>query len=226
MNLLFDADGTLYDFKATENISLGKVFEHYGIDYSSENIDLYHEKNSHLWDLYEKGLINQDMISWKRFEDFFSALGLGYDAKEAGELYTDYLASNGIMIDGAIELLEKLYGRHNLYIITNGIAKTQHGRIDGTGTGKYFKRLFISTEMGTQKPEKAFFDIVMGEENLDRKRTIVIGDSEKSDIKGALNAGLKNIFISFKGDESPLADYSVSSYDELLEYIDKLDLEY
>ena len=223
MNLLFDADGTLYDFKATENISLGKVFEHYGIDYSSENIDIYHEKNSHLWDLYEKGLISQDMISWKRFEDFFSALGLEYDAKEAGELYTDYLASNGIMIDGAIELLEKLYGRHNLYIITNGIAKTQHGRIDGTGTREYYRRIFISTEMGVQKPDKAFFDIVMEEEKLDPHRTIVIGDSEKSDIKGAANAGLKSIFISFNGEKSDMADYCVSSYQELYDLIGKLD---
>ena len=225
LNLLFDADGTLYDFKATEDISLRKVFEHYNIDYDKENLDIYHEKNAHLWDLYEKGQIDQDKIKWKRFDDFFSSLTLDYDAKEAGDLYIDYLAKNGIMIEGAVELLEKLYGRHKLYIITNGIAKTQHGRIDGTDTRKYYERIFISTEMGTQKPDKAFFDIVMEEEHLDPMRTIVIGDSEKSDIKGARNAKLRSIFISFKGEKSALADYSVSSYEELLEYIDKLDLE-
>ena len=225
LNLLFDADGTLYDFKATEHISLKKVFEHYEIAYDEHNIALYHEKNSRLWDLYEKGEIEQSVIAWKRFEDFFSALGVGLDAKEAGELYTTYLAENGIMIDGAIDLLEKLYAKHNLYIITNGIAKTQHGRIDGTGTRKYYKRIFISTEMGVQKPDKAFFDMVIKEAGLDKRNTIVIGDSEKSDIKGACNAGLRSIFISFSGQKSMNADYSVSSYDELLEYIDKLDLE-
>ena len=226
LNLLFDADGTLYDFKATEDISLRKVFENYGIEYSTENLRIYHEKNSRLWELYEKGQVKQDVIKWKRFSDLFSALDLDYDGHEAGELYTDLLAENGIMIDGAVALLDKLYGKHKLYIITNGIAKTQHGRIDGTDTRKYYERIYISTEMGVQKPDKAFFDIVLSESGLDKKRSIVIGDSEKSDIKGALNAGLKSIFISFKGDESPLADYSVSSYDELLEYIDKLDLEY
>ncbi len=225
LNLLFDADGTLYDFKATEDISLRKVFENYGIEYSTENLRIYHEKNSRLWELYEKGQVKQDVIKWKRFSDLFSALDLDYDGHEAGELYTDLLAENGIMIDGAVALLDKLYGKHKLYIITNGIAKTQHGRIDGTDTRKYYERIYISTEMGVQKPDKAFFDIVLSESGLDKKRSIVIGDSEKSDIMGAHNAGLKSIFISFTGEKSPLADYSISSYDELLEYIDKLDLE-
>lgn len=225
LNLLFDADGTLYDFKATEDISLRKVFENYGIEYSTENLRIYHEKNSRLWELYEKGQVKQDVIKWKRFSDLFSALDLNYDGHEAGELYTDLLAENGIMIDGAVALLDKLYGKHKLYIITNGIAKTQHGRIDGTDTRKYYERIYISTEMGVQKPDKAFFDIVLSESGLDKKRSIVIGDSEKSDIMGAHNAGLKSIFISFTGEKSTLADYSVSSYDELLEYIDKLDLE-
>lgn len=225
LNLLFDADGTLYDFKATEDISLRKVFENYGIEYSTENLRIYHEKNSRLWELYEKGQVKQDVIKWKRFSDLFSALDLDYDGHEAGELYTDLLAENGIMIDGAVALLDKLYGKHKLYIITNGIAKTQHGRIDGTDTRKYYEKIYISTEMGVQKPDKAFFDIVLSESGLDKKRSIVIGDSEKSDIMGAHNAGLKSIFISFTGEKSTFADYNVSSYDELLEYIDKLDLE-
>ena len=84
LNLLFDADGTLYDFKATEHISLKKVFEHYEIAYDEHNIALYHEKNSRLWDLYEKGEIEQSVIAWKRFEDFFSEIGKEADAHEAG----------------------------------------------------------------------------------------------------------------------------------------------
>ena len=225
LNLLFDADGTLYDFKATENIALGMVFDHYGIDYNKENIDIYHDRNSRLWEMYEKGEIRQDTIAWKRFEDFFSEIGKEADAHEAGNYYIDRLTENGIMIDGAIALLEKLYGKHRLYIITNGIAKTQHGRIDGTDTRKYYERIFISTEMGVQKPDRAFFDMVLKETGIDKRRTLVIGDSEKSDILGAANSGMRSIFISFKGERSDLATASVSSYAELLEYIDKFDLE-
>ncbi len=223
LNLLFDADGTLYDFKATEKVSLKKVFDHYGIEYSESNLALYHEKNKRLWDEYEKGLIAQDTIKSKRFDDFFQSIGMNISGEEAGNYYVDRLSENGIMIDGAIGLLDSLKGRHNLYIITNGIAKTQHGRIDGTGTREYYRRIFISTEMGVQKPDKAFFDIVMEEEKLDPHRTIVIGDSEKSDIKGAANAGLKSIFISFNGEKSDMADYCVSSYQELYDLIGKLD---
>ncbi len=225
LNLLFDADGTLYDFEATENISLRKVFHRYGIPYSCENVRLYHEKNMRLWDLYEKGEICQDVIISRRFEDLFSCLGIAADAAGAGNYYVDTLAENGILIPGARAFLDALCTRHRMYIITNGIAKTQHGRIKGTDTEKYFEKIYISTEMGIQKPDKAFFDFVLSDSSLEKNRSIVIGDSAKSDIQGAVNAGLRSIYISFSGKVCPLATANASSYDEILEYIDKFDLE-
>ncbi len=50
----------------------------------------------------------------------------------------------------------------------------------------------------------------------------MIGDSEKSDIRGAINAGLESIYISFKGEKSSLATYSVSSYEELRDLIERI----
>ena len=57
---------------------------------------------------------------------------------------------------------------------------------------------------------------------ISRDRAIVIGDSEKSDIRGARNAGIESIFISFDGRTSDLADHSVSSYEELLALLDDI----
>ena len=50
--------------------------------------------------------------------------------------------------------------------------------------------------MGVQKPDRAFFDMVLKETGIDKRRTLVIGDSEKSDILGATNSGMRSIFIS------------------------------
>lgn len=217
LNLLFDADGTLYDFKATEKIALAMVFARYGIPYTEENIGIYHIGNRRLWDDYEKGLIKQEEIPGGRFGLLFSELGIDADMDEAGDYYSSQLGSHGIMIDGAVEFLEKIKsaGIFQNYIITNGISDIQWARFRGTGTVGFFKKIFISGEMGVQKPQKVFFDKVLAEAGIEAKDSIVIGDSEKSDIQGAVNSGIRSIYLNFDGEKSQLADYSVSSYSQL-----------
>lgn len=216
--LLFDADGTLYDFKATESVALKRVFENYGIPWTREMFMLYEEGNHFCWDQYEKGLMSQEKLKGERFRILFDKLSIKGDAEEAGDLYVDYLAEAGIMIDGAISFLESIKDRE-MAIITNGIAKTQHGRFDRTNTKRFFKEIFISQEMRVAKPDKAFFDIVLDTIKKTPEECIVIGDSEKSDIQGAINANIDSIFINFDGKISEKATYSVSSYEDLFELL-------
>lgn len=219
--LLFDADGTLYDFAASADLSLRKVFNKNGIAYTEQTIELYEEGNKWCWESYEKGTLTQEELKTKRFQLMFDKLQLHQDAMMAGEDYVEFLAQEGIMIPGAIEFLEAI--KHmDKAIITNGIAKTQHGRFEKTDTKKYFSHIFISQEMNKQKPDKAFFDEVLEKIGKKAEECLVIGDSEKSDIKGAVNAGIDSVFISFKGQKSDLATYNVSSFDELLSLINTL----
>lgn len=54
---------------------------------------------------------------------------------------------------GALELIQSLYGRYRLYIVTNGTARVQQGRIAMPGIEKYFDGIFISELIGADKPE-------------------------------------------------------------------------
>lgn len=216
--LLFDADGTLYDFKATESVALKRVFENYGIPWTKEMFMLYEEGNHFCWDQYEKGLMSQEKLKGERFRILFDKLSIKSDAEEAGDLYVDYLSEAGIMIDGALDFLESIKDR-KMAIITNGIAKTQHGRFNRTNTKRFFEEIFISQEMKVAKPDKAFFDHVLDVIKRKPEECIVIGDSEKSDIQGAINANIDSIFINFDGKVSEKATYSVSSYEELYELL-------
>ena len=125
------------------------------------------------------------------------------------------------MIPGALDFLEAIKDRPKS-IITNGIAKTQHGRFDRTNTNKYFDHIFISEEIGYQKPDKAFFDFVLNKIKRSANECLVIGDSEKSDIQGAANANMDSVFISFDNKKSEKATYNVSSFGELLQLLDKI----
>ena len=85
------------------------------------------------------------------------------------------------------------------------------------GIDKFFDAIFISEEIGYQKPKKEFFDYI--EESIDgfsKDKAIVIGDSLSSDIKGAIEAGIDSCWFNPKGNSSELnITYIINRIDEL-----------
>ncbi|MGN1190710.1 MAG: YjjG family noncanonical pyrimidine nucleotidase [Candidatus Ornithospirochaeta sp.] len=216
MYLLFDADQTIWDFHATERISLKALFDYFHLPDSKETKDAYEEGNLWCWDQFEKGNITLETLERVRMELFFKNLKRpDLNADEAADLYATLLSENGIMLEGAREMLESLSDIPKS-LVTNGIAKVQRGRLRDTDTEKYFQHIFISQEIGVQKPKKEFVDIVLKTINKDKDECIVIGDSEKSDIQGALNSGIRSIYYSPKGNISERATWSVSSFKEMI----------
>ena len=58
--------------------------------------------------------------------------------------------------EGAEKLLESLYGKYSLYICSNGSKKVQDSRIASSGIARYFDGIFISEELGLNKPDKRY----------------------------------------------------------------------
>ena len=222
MYLLFDADQTIWDFKATERISLKALFDHYHLPDTAETKDAYEIGNLWCWDEFEKGNISLEELEALRMKLFFKNLKReDLDENEAAELYATLLSENGILLNGALDMLESLKDIPKS-LVTNGLKKVQRGRLKDTDTEKYFDHIFISQEMGVQKPKKEFFDIVLKTIGRDKDQCIVIGDSEKSDIQGANNSGIRSIYFSPKGNISSKPTWSVSSYQEMIKLIRSL----
>ena len=81
--------------------------------------------------------------------------------------------------------------------MTNGISAIQRRKIKLSGFFDCMKGCFISEEIGVDKPNKAFFDHVFAHIlNFDKERTIIIGDSLTSDIKGGIQAGIKTCYFN------------------------------
>ncbi len=219
--LLFDADETIWDFHATEEIGLRKVFSSFGIDYSEEMIAFYEEGNILCWGEYENGSLELDDLEVKRWKLFFDHIGRKEDAGDAAALFRNVLAHNGKLLCGAEEFLESIR-QYPKSIVTNGISSIQRQRHKDTGTERFFENIFISSELGPHKPQKELFDMVLGILGRDRSECVMIGDSEKSDIQGAVNAGIDSIYINFSGKKSGKATWSVSSYRELEDLIRRI----
>ena len=94
------------------------------------------------------------------------------------------------IIPGVPETLEILSQRHDLTLFTKGHADEQRMKLDNSGLSRHFGHVAIVKE----KDEPAYRQLVV-ERTLDPARTWMIGNSPKSDIIPALNAGLNAVFI-------------------------------
>lgn len=196
--LLFDVDDTLLNFQAAEKQALAGLFKELKLPLTSETYDFYHAENLALWQQFELGNISKPKLLVQRFGTLFDHLGItGIDGQKMEERYRFYLAQGHEPMPQAPEVLNDLSQDHDLYIVTNGVAKTQKKRLSEAHFDHYFKNVFISELVGAQKPAKAFFQRVTADiQSYEPAQTIVIGDSLTSDIKGAAGFGLDSVWFN------------------------------
>lgn len=218
-NVLFDLDDTLFDFHKAEKIALTKTLVHFGIDPTEETLALYSTINAAHWKRLELGEISREEVKVGRYRELFKTIGVECDPVKATAYYESMLAIGHYFMPGAPELLEELYGKYRLYIVSNGTAKVQEGRIGSSGIAKYMDGIFISQLLGANKPDKQFFDICFAEiPDFSLSETVIIGDSLSSDIKGGINAGITTVWFNPKGienDNDIKPDYTIKELSEV-----------
>lgn len=221
--LLFDADDTLLDFKAAEETALKNVLKNNGLPNDDETVETYSKINLKYWKAFEKGEIERDQIFPLRFGEFLGVMGSDLDPMEVNSQYFEALRQVHTMLPDADELVDYLVGKYKLYIITNGVAKTQHLRLKESGLKDKFDGVFISEELECQKPSIEYFTKVLNAiGNPDKKECLVLGDSISGDILGGKNIGIDTVWVNVRDlknytDIKP--DYTVTSLKELKEML-------
>lgn len=222
--ILLDADGTLLDFDEAEKQALIELYTHAGIEVTEASLQAYSQINQKMWKRLEKKEITKQQLLDERFDYLFDVLHLKRnDGKELSLLYGDELAKQHQLLDGALETVKELSKKYELSIITNGNLASQIARLRDSGLDQYTKHIFISDQIGYQKPDKAFFDAVLKE--LDEKepsKILVVGDSLSSDILGAYHAGLDSCWIyGDSEEEGSLFTYKIKTVSDIFSILDK-----
>ena len=208
--LLFDADGTLLDFHRTEAEALASTFSQYRIDLTPQVRQLYEEINRSLWAAFERGEIDRNTVIYTRFQKLFDQLGLLADGKQFEDDYQEKLGQGAFLVEGAMEVCAQLSSEFDLYIVTNGVSRTQYSRLEASGLTPYLKGIFVSEDAGCQKPMKEYFDYVFARiPDADPASTLIIGDSLTSDIQGGMNAGIDTCWYNPEGLLAP-ANYRIT----------------
>ena len=221
--LFMDADDTLFDFPKCEYNALKHSLEANGLVFDDMIHSAFSRINKALWKKFEVKKITRAQLRVARFRELielcFGNIS-GEDLTEKlADKYIEMLAEQAILIEGAFESLERLSSIYSIHIITNGLKPVQRKRFIVSGIEKYVSGIYISDEMGTQKPSKEFFDKVLADiSEKDKRKILVVGDSLTSDMQGGRNAGLDTCIYDPEDKivmPHPLCDYKIRSLDEL-----------
>ena len=225
-HLLFDADGTIYDFMASEEFALKNLFNDAHLKIDADLLHSYHEINHALWSDLEKGLVSLETLKIERFNKFFISQEVDFDPNQASRLYLYYLSLSHHIYDDTIDVLTKIH-EHKIpmSMITNGASNVQRGRLKATGTSHLFSFIAIGEELGVLKPEAEFFHKTVHhirELGLPVENPLVIGDSISSDIDGAKNANIDSCWVDRYRMEKPLVQnyaYHITQLNQILDIL-------
>ncbi len=218
--LLFDLDGTLFDYDRAESEALRQTFLDSEMEYHDIFLQEYRKINKQIWLDYEAGKITQNNLKTERFLRLGRSLDLNIEQVRFSGIYLKNLSQGRFLLKGVPRLLSELsLDPYRMFLITNGLKDVQRERLAGSEITKFFSDIFISEEIGAAKPDKAIFDESfrrMGDP--DKSEVLLIGDSLSSDIAGGCSYGIDTCWINpgnLENKSGYLPTYTIKSVEEL-----------
>lgn len=195
--VFLDLDDTILDFHRTERAALTKALLECGIPPTEAVLSRYHQIDRQHWQRLERGELTHTQVQEGRFRVLLTELGAALDPAEVNRRFRENLCGEQYFLPQAREAVERLRQNHRLFLASNGTAAVQHARLTGAGLYPYFEQVFISEEIGFNKPSREFFDACFARiPGFDKSSAIMVGDSLTSDILGGINAGIRTCWVN------------------------------
>lgn len=223
-HIFFDLDHTLWDFERNAEETKREMFEKLHLkEKGIESYEVFREKyvgiNMSLWALYREDKIEKDDLNFRRFYDTLCLLGV--DDRSLGEAmasaFIEGITSKTYLFPFTRELLDYLYPRYPLHIITNGFEEVQYGKLKNSDLGKYFTTIITSEAAGSKKPEAEIFRYALLQAGANAAESLMIGDDLEVDMAGARQLGMDQLYVNHdrKQHNEPVT-MEVFSLDEII----------
>lgn len=189
--ILWDIDGTLLDFHAAEREAIKTLFTKFELgECTDEMIQRYSKINRSYWERLERGEVTKPQVLVGRFEDFFASAGIDTSiAPEFNKAYQLSLGDTIVFCDDSYNIVKSLKGKVKQYAVSNGTVVAQTKKLRLSGLGELFDGVYLSEDLGVEKPNVEFFDKVFADVGpIKKDEVIIVGDSLTSDICGGNNA--------------------------------------
>ena len=223
--LLLDLDDTILDFHKAERIAIARTIRDFGVEPTEEVLNRYHVINKWHWEQLELGKLTRAEVLENRFKVLFEELGVDVDAEKCARGYEKNLSIGHYFLPGAEEAVDSLSQKYRLFLVSNGTASVQKGRMTSANLYRFFEKVFVSQEIGYNKPAKAYFDACFAQiPGFDKDKAVIVGDSLSSDIQGGINAGIKTVWVNPGHLESGKIkpDYEIEALSQLETLLEQL----
>ncbi len=191
--ILWDVDGTLLDFAAAEKAAIQKLFGEFGLgECTNDMVARYSAINDSYWKRLERGEITKREVLVGRYRDFFSEIGVDPALAEPfNAKFQLALGDTVVYRDNSLNIVKGLHGKVLQYVVSNGTIIAQTKKLERSQLGRWMDGIFLSEELGAEKPNPAFFDRVFAAlPDVPKSDMLIVGDSLTSDMKGGIVAGI------------------------------------
>ncbi len=223
--ILWDVDGTLLDFLAAEKAAINALFLEFGLGTCTEEmLKRYSKINRKYWNKLELGEMTKPQILVGRFKEFFTGEHIDPSLSEPfNAAYQVRLGDTVVFCDNSKELVTSLQGKFKQYVVSNGTIIAQTKKLKNSGFDKLMDGVFLSEQVGYEKPAKEFFDRVFKELGaVNKDQVLIVGDSLTSDILGGNYAGIKTCWYNpnkLSNDISARVDYEIRDLNDILKIL-------
>ena len=196
--ILFDAAGTLFYLTKTVGDHYAYVGRVVGVDLDARQLDrAFHVawKQMPRRPAIDGPRENDDKAWWRElvgrvFDQVAPSLSK-LDRDNFFEIAYEHFAEAGVwkLYPEVVAVLEQLRQRFQLAVISNFDGRLRF-ILQNLGISKYFAHLFISSELGADKPDPEIFRRALKLMHLNAKEVLHVGDDPERDWKAAKEAGL------------------------------------
>jgi putative hydrolase of the HAD superfamily len=190
--LLIDADDTLWE----NNVYFEQVIDEFLT--FLERYDYPRDYSRHILNETERRNIRQHGYGVRSFgrsleETYINLAGQRADRTRVEEIHLRVKELEGLqpqVLDGVIETLDYLSDRHRLILLTKGEAAEQAAKVEQSGLQIHFDAIEIVPEKNA-----ATYRAIVNRHHVVKSRGWMVGNSPRSDINPAIEAGLNAVFI-------------------------------
>lgn len=222
-HIFFDLDHTLWDYDRNVTESLSELYQYYdllglGIPTFQNFFESFHHVNFQLWDWYNVGKIDKENLRKERFRMIFEHAGASPEVIPVPfeEDFMHRTSSKPHVFPYTFEILRYLQEKYQLHIITNGFDESQAKKINSANLQSYFDLIITSETTGYKKPDARIFHHTVEKLGTKHAHCLMIGDNPNSDILGAINAGIDQVYFNPEGRKIDLnPTYTITHLKEL-----------
>ncbi len=143
------------------------------------------------------------------------------ESRQINDAFMQNTAIKKKTIEGTFDLLDSLKNKYNLHIISNGFTEVQYTKLEQSGLIDYFDEIILSDAVGANKPSPQIFNYAIQKTNAEKATSLMVGDSYDTDIVGAQNSGIDQVWFNpdrlSSGDIKPT--YEISSLKQIIDIL-------